>query len=297
MVTLEPSSSASMVAHKVGSVWEEDVANVPTNLRPNSYDPLADVILQVVPSPRIDMVGVRRGKSVEMYTTDRIPELFTSVPNICYGHRDYFGWHTYSKGKMPSKNPYLLSLDFHPYNGAELMTMDENFIIRWASLKKECTIAESRINGAQRRTCARFPEYPSFSLNNAAGAVYGPNGETYYAWADSYVHLGDRRDVSVRRADYMTLFDLRRSIPSLSMADQRLFGTFSNHSLNEYLSCVQRSRNDNYYWVASSSRIFLMDVRVPDNPVLKMSHGLRSPPTYLHSHDVLVFTIYILFME
>lgn len=69
------------------------------------------------------------------------------------------------------------------------------------------------------------------------------------------------------------MFDLRDSVTSRSWSDQIFFNDSELH-LNEYMSSLKLSNKENYYYVGTNTRLFLMDLRVPGQPVLKMDHGL-----------------------
>ena len=59
--------------------------------------------------------------------------------------------------------------------------------------------------------------------------------------------------------------------------------------INEYISCLKPSKNPMYYYVGTTSRVFLMDMRVPKNPAIKFSHGMKSAAAYLDVIAVSVF--------
>jgi hypothetical protein len=135
-VRLEKSPPSSILTYKVEAVWEEDKSDVPTNNREgHTTDPLSDVIFQIVPH-KFDLVGVRRGRSVELYSTEESdPYLLDSIPNICYGTRKYPGWKKNSAFDVV-KDPMLFGLDFNPQYGPEFITVDENRHIRIGDLYK-----------------------------------------------------------------------------------------------------------------------------------------------------------------
>lgn len=124
--------------------------------------------------------------------------------------------------------------------------------------------------------------YPSVTLNEAAGVTFANFGQLFYAWRKSAVCLGDRRDVQVSRNHITQLFNLRNHVSSSSLSDQNYFHHPSRTELNEYISCVKRSNHDPYYYVGTSSKVYLMDLRVPNHSVIKISHGLQSPLAYMN---------------
>lgn len=128
-------------------------------------------------------------------------------------------------------------------------------------------------------------KYPEFKVNDAAGISFTNFGQIFYAWGNSVVYMGDRRSTKYSREHITPLFDLRRHAHSLAISDQNHFHDKST-KLNEYMSCVRRSKNDNYYYVGTSAKIYLMDIRVPNYPVIMVNHGLQSPLAYMDVSSV-----------
>jgi hypothetical protein len=81
------------------------------------------------------------------------------------------------------------------------------------------------------------------------------------------------------------IFDLRRSTPSLAWSDQKFYNDVKME-LNEYISAVKPGGRECYYYTGTTSRIMLMDIRVPGQPVIKMRHGMRSAAAYLETYTV-----------
>jgi len=129
-------------------------------------------------------------------------------------------------------------------------------------------------------------EWPRFQhLNNGSGVCFCPNGHTFLTWVDSKIILGDRRDSSFSRTTLTEIFDARRSTTTLSWSDQKYFND-SRIELNDYVSAVKMSTRDFYYYVGTTTRVMLMDIRVPGQPVLKSSHGMKSAASQLDTYVV-----------
>jgi len=127
---------SSTISYTVGSVWEEDKSAVPSNIRQGCDEPLSDVVFQVVPN-RQNLIGVRRGKSIEIYdNNEESPSLLDSIPNICYGSRNYEGWKKNSVFDA-IKDPLLLGLDFNPQFAPEFISVDENRVVRIGDFNAE----------------------------------------------------------------------------------------------------------------------------------------------------------------
>lgn len=132
----------------------------------------------------------------------------------------------------------------------------------------------------RKRVVPSWPGFPYYHfINDAAGAQFHKDGQGFYAWSDSNVYVGDRRNGRL-----MDIFDLRRSISSLSLSDQVWFND-TQVELNEYMSSLKPSEKENYFYVGTTGRIFLMDMRVPAQPVLKLEHGMPVA-AYLDSYFV-----------
>lgn len=132
------------------------------------------------------------------------------------------------------------------------------------------------------------PDYPIFNVNAASGVTFTNHGELFYAWKDSVVYLGDRRPAKYSRAHITPLFDVRSHAHSLALSSQNHFHDVDTQ-LNEYVSCVRRSKREPYYYVGTTSKICLMDHRVPSHPVIAVNHGLQSALTYIDSVSVCFF--------
>lgn len=128
-VKLDNASSASIFSYKVDAIWEED--DMPVKLPEcATRDPFDELIFQLVPNEYYQLLGVRRGRSIQVYSTeDEVPLFLESVPNLFYGTKDYFN--KFGSHKKPcSQNPLLCGLDFNPTFGPEIITIDENGVVR-----------------------------------------------------------------------------------------------------------------------------------------------------------------------
>jgi hypothetical protein len=125
--------------------------------------------------------------------------------------------------------------------------------------------------------------YPEIRLNDGAGVAYAGGGhpEVIYQWLDSQVYLYDRRTDQTESTLTTELLNLRHSRTSFSWSDQQDFKNKCERILDEYISSLKPSKNPMYYYVGTDNRVFLMDMRVPKNPVAKFSHGMKSPAAYL----------------
>lgn len=122
-----------MLSYRVQSVWEEDISSVPVAAQGSDIsDPLSNIVHQILsPAGTFDLLGVRRGKTIDIYSTkEDTPYLLDSIPNISYGINK-----TFSKGYVP--DPLLLGMDFNPMYSAEFITIDENLELRICDLTKE----------------------------------------------------------------------------------------------------------------------------------------------------------------
>lgn len=118
-------------------MWQEDTG-VTYNPKCSSACPFNDLILQITPEEYTGLVGVRRGRSVQIYgTEEENPYLLESIPNVCYGTNEIAT--SFRKTINCLKDPLLLGLDFNPIFNPEIITVDENFVVRICNLHKGYT--------------------------------------------------------------------------------------------------------------------------------------------------------------
>lgn len=123
--------------------------------------------------------------------------------------------------------------------------------------------------------------YEKVPLNDCCGVSYvGGHPDVVYYWAESNIYLHDRR-TKPNPPQTTELINLRSSVSSASLSDQYSFQSLRKKELNECISSFASSRNPLHYYFGTSGRVFLMDIRVPKNPIIKCSHGLVSPPAYM----------------
>ncbi|CAL8082872.1 unnamed protein product [Orchesella dallaii] len=284
-VKLKTSSQASMFKYTIDSVWEESSNDVPSNAgNRGDSEPFSDLIFQIVPTRTNDILGVRRGKSINIYSTEETaPYLLESVSNTLYGTNEYYP-DSFPKNMAVGliKDPLLLGLDFSPTCSSECITMDENWVVRICDFTQGST---NSLFAVPRDPSSKShgTDYPTFQLNNAAGVSYAHVGKLFYAWGSSVVYLGDQRSTS-SSSHFLPLFDLQKNIYSQALTDQNFFHT-NPAFLNEYVSCLKKSSREMYYYVGTTSKIYLMDMRVPSHPVIKISHGMQAPLTYLDTYS------------
>jgi len=129
MVSLKPSKSTQMLSYCVNFIWEED--QIPSNVNSCKAEPddgQSSQIYQIKTLRRRNQVGVRRGKSIEIYIADDIPSLVASIPNVGYGNTKYVGIREF---KPVKPSPLLTSFDLNPHFPSQLVTMDENGVIQF----------------------------------------------------------------------------------------------------------------------------------------------------------------------
>ncbi|ODN05217.1 hypothetical protein Ocin01_01468 [Orchesella cincta] len=293
-VRLKAASRASMFNHTIDSVWEENPDDMPSNKRKSNgaeADPLSDLIFQLVPNNTSDILGVRRGKSIDLYNTeDDVPYYMESISNTLYGTEELYP-ESFPKSRTLEllTDPLLLGLDLNPTYIPECITIDENWVVRICDFTQGWGLQIKSTNSMyaiprEPTTKLNREDYPTFQLNSAAGVSFTHFGKMFYAWGNSVVYLGDRRCTS-SSSDFVPLFDVQKSLHSQALTDQNFFHTNPVY-LNEYISCMRKSKSrDTYYYVGTTSKIYLMDLRVPSHPVIKISHGLQSPPAYLDTYS------------
>lgn len=246
-----------------------------TVLKSDSDDPFDEIILEIVPNESNNLLGTRRGRSIQIYdTSEDTPVLLESIPNKYYGTKHYN-----DRPRRSVANPLLRGFDFNSDYAPEIITIDENHVIRICNMCERATVSEFTL--PDTRPLLKVPKnYPFFQINDAAGIEFSSFGQLFMAWGDSTVYFGDRRATKYSREQISPIFNLRQHSYSLSTSYQKHFHEPKTR-LNEYMSCLKRSKKDMLYYVGTSSRIFLMDLRVPNHPVLSASHGLQSPLAYL----------------
>ncbi len=126
---LDNANSASIFSYKVDTIWEEN--DTPMKLPEFAIrDPFDELIFQLVPNEYYQLLGVRRGRSIQVYSTeDEVPIFLESVPNLFYGTKEYVDKSGFQK-KPCSQNPLLCGFDFNPTFGPEIITIDENGVVR-----------------------------------------------------------------------------------------------------------------------------------------------------------------------
>lgn len=145
-IDLSRSPKGSMLSRRVGCIWEEEDESVPKNREKrykhskgeiSTLGPLCDVVLELISVPKMDILGARRGKSVNIYGVEgEYPVLLESVSNINYGWFDGDHLNEYTKSGMKVTDPVLLGFDFNPYFCEEVITVDENMLVRICDFTK-----------------------------------------------------------------------------------------------------------------------------------------------------------------
>lgn len=126
-IQLKQSQPSSIFSYSIESIWDSHPHSPMTSSGDN--DPFNDQILQIIPNQRSKLLGVRRGRSIQIFDSeepDGGPVLLDTIPNTLYGTSNYYQ----VERKISARNPLFRGIDFNPTFSPEIISIDENLVIR-----------------------------------------------------------------------------------------------------------------------------------------------------------------------
>ncbi|CAG7836689.1 unnamed protein product [Allacma fusca] len=281
-VKLGPSKPSSGIGLSVEEVWDEEKEKYHSSNTFGSGESFDNVVFQVTAHAEESIAVVRRGVTIDLYSTLDLPRHLTSIPVCGYKNK------VYHKGDNLTSKVGFISCDINQYAPYTVASLDANYNIQIHDVVDESSSAEIRC-AVPDSSVLKASKTPKFPINRAAGLLYASDHHALYYYYDSSVFFFDTRQNNMIMEEHQSrqfhpLIDLKCDSSAKAISDQRYFSVDSTNRLHEYISCVQRSHRPNYYYVGTTDRIFLMDWRVPRNPVIKINHGMKSAAAYISTN-------------